>query len=487
MERRSFLGGITVAALSRRAGIAEEDVSRVYDVRQFGATGDGRSDDTIAIRRALAELNKAGGVLALPPGDYVVSAPLDLPAAAAWHVRGAGRTVTRIRLGGAAARGDLFRCDHGHTRPTFGCSIEDLTIDAGGYPGTPVRLERLTLFGMRGVSIVRSAGTAMSLVGLFDSYFEDVFLDSCGSPADPALMCTSPVSDVAEAMNNCVFVNLHVESNADAVQVYIEGTQRNPTDTLQFYGLKCHGGLKTSMPARPLLVLGRYAVGCSFVGGLVAWGKGVSQVEVDGRGNKFIGIDHGAGPPGGGPEFAYRFTEHAVSNLVLTPNFKNGVGPHVYRSGLVRVEQGASHNKLLFPQMSTGPLPIDRVLSDEGRGTLFLGDDVGDGRGLYLRHGLGFNVLRANGISSTATPAWNLRGSVSIAGRSDSAEVRFHTAEADAKYVVTCSVSDARGTPPAGARHVWISDKSEKGFRVHCEEAPGGGDNAVTVDWILVR
>ncbi len=63
MERRSFLGGITVAALSRRAGIAEEDVSRVYDVRQFGATGDGRSDDTIAIRRALAELNKAGGVL----------------------------------------------------------------------------------------------------------------------------------------------------------------------------------------------------------------------------------------------------------------------------------------------------------------------------------------------------------------------------------------------------------------------------------------
>jgi hypothetical protein len=487
MERRSFLGGITVAALSRGAVTAEGDVSRVYDVRQFGATGDGRTDDTIAIRRALAELNKAGGVLALPPGDYVVSAPLDLPTAAAWHVRGAGRTVTRIRLGGAAARGDLFRCDHGHTRPTFGCSIEDLTIDAGNYPGTPVRLERLTLFGMRGVSIVRSPGTAMSLIGLFDSYFEDVFLEGCGSPADPALTCTSPVSGGGDSMNNCVFVNLHVEGGADAVQVYIEGTERNRTDTLQFYGLKCHGNPKTGMPARPMLVLGRYAIGCSFVGGLVAWGKGLSQVEVDGARNKFIGIDHGAGPPGGSPEFAYRFTEHAVSNHVLTPNFKNGVGPDVYRSGLVRVERGASHNKLLFPQMSTGPLPIDRVLSDEGRGTLFLGDDINDAGGLYVRHGLGFNVLRANGISGTATPAWNLRGSVSIAGRSDSAEVRFHRGEADANYVVTCSVSDARGTPPAGARRVWISDKSEKGFRVHCEEAPGGGNNAVTVDWILVR
>jgi hypothetical protein len=487
MERRSFLGGITVAALSRRAGTADEDVSRVYDVRQFGASGDGRTDDTIAIRRALTELNKAGGVLALPPGDYVVSAPLDLPNAAAWHVRGAGRTVTRIRLGGAAARGELFRCAHGHTRSTFGCSIEDVTIDAGGYAGTAVRLEGLTLFGMRGVSIVRARGTAMSLVGLFDSYFEDVFLEGCGTPAEPALSCTAPAVGRWEAMNNCVFVNLHVEGSPDAVHVYIEGSQDNPTDTLQFYSLKCHGNPKTGMPARPMLVLGRYAIGCSFTGGLMGWGKGVSQIEVDGRGNKFTGIDHGAGPPGGSPEFAYRFTEHAVGNHIVTPNFKNGVGPEFYRSGYVRVERGASHNKLLFPQMSTGPLPIDRVLSDEGRGTLFLGDDIGDGRGLYLKHGLGFNVLRANGISSTATPAWNLRGSVSIAGRSDSAEVRFHTAEADANYVVTCSASDARGTPPAGARRVWISDKSEKGFRVHCEEAPGGGDNAVTVDWILVR
>jgi hypothetical protein len=137
--------------------------------------------------------------------------------------------------------------------------------------------------------------------------------------------------------------------------------------------------------------------------------------------------------------------------------------------------------------MSNGPLPIDRALSDEGRGTLFLGDDINDDRGLYVRHAQGFNVLRANGISATLTPAWNLRGSVSIAGRSDSAEVRFHTAEADADYVVTSSVSGARGTPPAGARRVWISDKTDKGFRVHCEEPPGGGDNAVTVDWILVR
>jgi hypothetical protein len=492
MERRSFLGGMTLAALSSRAGTVErggtfeDNTSRVFDVRQYGAAGDGRTDDTIAIRRAFAELNKGGGVLSLPPGDYVVSGPLDLPTAAAWHVRGAGRTVSRIRLGGAASRCDLFHCTHGHTRPTFGCSIQDLSIDAGGFPGTTVRLDGLTLFGMRGVTIARAGGTALSLVGLFDSYFEDVFLEGCGTSSEPALSCTSQGDGRGQSMNNCVFVNVHVESGADAVQVFIDGSQNNPTDTLQFYGLKCHGSPQTGMPARPLLQLGRFAIGCSFSGGLIAWGKGVSQVEVDGRANKFIGIDHGAAPPGGSPEFAYRFTEHAVGNHILTPNFKNAVAPNQYRSGYVRVESGASHTKLLFPQMSTGPLLIERVVSDEGRGTLFLGDDVSDARGLYLRHSQGFNVLRANGISTTATPAWNLRGSVTLSGGSDKADVRFPTPEADAGYFVTCTVTGIKGSPAAAARRIWISNKNEKGFQLRAEGAPGG-DAAVTADWILVR
>jgi hypothetical protein len=131
-------------------------------------------------------------------------------------------------------------------------------------------------------------------------------------------------------------------------------------------------------------------------------------------------------------------------------------------------------------------LPIDRVLSDEGVGTLFLGDDINDAGGFYIRHGQGFTVLRANGISATATPAWNLRGTVTIAGGHDDAEVRFQSREADAEYFVTCTVAGGRGSPSPGARRLWITDKTPRGFRVHCEEAPGG-DNSVTIDWILMR
>jgi len=486
MERRSFLGGLALASVRPTFAASEDDTSRVYDVRRFGAVGDGRTDDTAAIRRALVELAKGGGVLTLSPGDYIVSGPLDLPDSPAWHIRGAGHTVTRLVARNEAGRDGVVRSIQTHRRAAFGCSIEDLTIDAAGSAGPAVHLENLSLFAMRAVSIVRAPASGLKLVGLFDSYFEDIWLLNCGSASDPVLLCTSPESAGGDSMNNCVFVNLHTEGPADAVHVDIEGTPINRTDTLQFYALKCHGSYQTSMPARPLLRVGRHAIGCSFIGGIMAWGKGFSQVEVDGSRNKFIGIDHGAGPPGGGPEFAYHFTANATANHVLTPNFKNGVGPTVYRSGYVRVEPGASHTKLLFPQMSTGPLPIDRVLSDEGVGTLFLGDDINDAGGFYIRHGQGFTVLRANGISATATPAWNLRGTVTIAGGHDDAEVRFQSREADAEYFVTCTVAGGRGSPSPGARRLWISDKTPRGFRVHCEEAPGG-DNSVTIDWILMR
>jgi hypothetical protein len=75
---------------------------------------------------------------------------------------------------------------------------------------------------------------------------------------------------------------------------------------------------------------------------------------------------------------------------------------------------------------------------------------------------------------------------VTLAGGSDKTDVRFPTPEADAAYFVTCTVTGIKGSPAAGARRIWISDKSEKGFRVQSEQAPGGGA-AVTADWILVR
>lgn len=486
MERRLFLGGLALTAVPRPSAQAPES-GRVFDVRRFGALGDGRADDTGAMRRAVAEAAKVGGIVHLPAGDYAVAGPLSLPASRVWHLRGEGRNLTRLRPGTGATDCSLVNSTAGHRRTEFGCSIEDLTIDGGGLPGTAINLAAHSLLSLRRVYVCQVRGSGLVLDGAWDSILDDVFIEACGTAADPAVVCRSPESPSGgESMNNVVFLNVHIETNADTTHLDISGTARNPTDTIQFFALKCHGDPKTGAPGRPLIRLNRYTIGCSFFGGLAAWGRGTSQIEVDGSRNKFIGIDHGAGPPGGSPDFAYHFTANANGNHVLTPNFKNGVGPAVYKSGYMRVEPGASHNKLLFPQMSTGPAPVPRILSDEGRGTLFLGDDINDAGGLYLRHGQGFSPLVTNGISGTQVAARNLRGSVVLAGGSTDAEVKLPTPEPDDAYFVTCAVSGVRGGPAAGAHRVWLSDKTAQGFHVRCEEAPGGS-NQVSVDWILVR
>lgn len=62
----SGLYGPTAAADRLRLG--------VYNVKDYGATGDGATDDYPAIAAAIAAIPAAGGTLSFPPGTYVVSA-----------------------------------------------------------------------------------------------------------------------------------------------------------------------------------------------------------------------------------------------------------------------------------------------------------------------------------------------------------------------------------------------------------------------------
>ena len=67
------------------------------NVRQTGAIGDGRADDTAAIQEALAIVEKAGGgIVGIPSGEYRTTAPVTLPARTA--LRGVGpASVLRVQ------------------------------------------------------------------------------------------------------------------------------------------------------------------------------------------------------------------------------------------------------------------------------------------------------------------------------------------------------------------------------------------------------
>lgn len=69
--------------------------SPVYDVKAYGARGNGVTDDTAAINAALDAVPAAGGVVFLPPGVYGVSAPLNINAFTI--LRGSGHQGSEIR------------------------------------------------------------------------------------------------------------------------------------------------------------------------------------------------------------------------------------------------------------------------------------------------------------------------------------------------------------------------------------------------------
>ena len=63
-------------ALTVGASIAAESLS----VRDFGAAGDGTTDDTVAFQKALDACSKAlGGVVSVPTGNYLIKGHLRVP------------------------------------------------------------------------------------------------------------------------------------------------------------------------------------------------------------------------------------------------------------------------------------------------------------------------------------------------------------------------------------------------------------------------
>jgi polygalacturonase len=63
------LAGVVAFLLVGRTATAK--VGGTADVRRFGARGDGRSDDTRAFQDAIDSL-RGGGIVTVPPGDYVI-------------------------------------------------------------------------------------------------------------------------------------------------------------------------------------------------------------------------------------------------------------------------------------------------------------------------------------------------------------------------------------------------------------------------------
>lgn len=155
------------------------------NVIDFGAKGDGVTDDTEAIQRAI-DFAENGGIIEVPRGTYPIRG---------LKIKRHGVTITgEARFGTRLVR-------HSGTDPlidfsgTFSldghlkfCSVTNITLIGNYKPGTLIRSYFADNFVYRDVSFVHCDGTALDFVEVWDTRFYNCSWENCGNNNEPATL-----------------------------------------------------------------------------------------------------------------------------------------------------------------------------------------------------------------------------------------------------------------------------------------------------------
>ena len=125
-----------------RSGLDETDVdvariTAFRNVEEFGAVGDGVTDDTNAIQRALNAAEGAESVVYIPTGVHMISDTLYIPNKVV--LTGVGRgDAGRIKASAAfpADGRPMVRLGRAADTLVFGCRVEKIVLDANSLAGT---------------------------------------------------------------------------------------------------------------------------------------------------------------------------------------------------------------------------------------------------------------------------------------------------------------------------------------------------------------
>jgi hypothetical protein len=122
-------------------GLNSDVKKGIYNIKDYGAIGDGITDDTTAINNVIATLNATtrGGTIIVPPGTYKVTAALT-PFTKPIHIRGSGGLPERYTIGtyGSAIL-QTSKTAHTITFSIHGCMATDLFIWNSTYGnGSPI-------------------------------------------------------------------------------------------------------------------------------------------------------------------------------------------------------------------------------------------------------------------------------------------------------------------------------------------------------------
>lgn len=272
---------------------------------------------------AFAYISGVGGQILVGPGTYT-GVQIVWPAANRIRIRGAGAGSAILKGTGSAS---VITLAHSHLGSEWFSAIEGVKIDGNGASQAIVDLYNATLFTMRDVWITNGSGIGLKLKSIYDSHFDNIYVENCGSGAGSPMVVLDADTVASNAMNNCHFYNLHIETDTrDTMLLDIIGNATNAVEENYFFGLKAHGAPSNSNPSTPVVRLQQYAKAHVFDGGIVAFGRGTSQLEVTGDRNRFRDLNFGVGgtPPANAVEFI------GGRNYLIRPNFKSNTYTNRY-------------------------------------------------------------------------------------------------------------------------------------------------------------
>ncbi len=266
ITRAAALGGMWLA-MRPEMSAAETLADTLLNVRQFGAKGDGKADDTKSIQSTIDAAAERGGSVYVPPGLYrstelQMRPHVSITGIPAWdyehgfgsvirladerarcllNITGAfGATVEGLSLdGGKLGTGVhgvwLNKPDYGKQEDTFrieGCQIAN-------FSGDGVRLTRAWCFSIRHSMIAYNAGDGISLRG-WDGFLLDNWLSGNHGAGFAA----------REENASCTFTANRIEWNREGILI-IGGNGYNITgnffDRAGTCGLAVLGGKQMSI------------------------------------------------------------------------------------------------------------------------------------------------------------------------------------------------------------------------------------------------
>lgn len=207
LARTALIGGASALFSASAASAQQAAASDFIDARHFGAAGDGATDDTAALQRAIdAAAEKSGGVF-IPPGAYLtrelhVRAGIALVGIPAWNYSGPGGSTLRLAsadvpglLNLTEARGatiDGLALDGRHLgqnvhgiftqRTAYGPHEDGFRIERcqiAHFSGDGISLSHAWCFSVRHCESMANHGDGLSLRG-WDGFIIDNWLSGNG-------------------------------------------------------------------------------------------------------------------------------------------------------------------------------------------------------------------------------------------------------------------------------------------------------------------